>query len=240
MKFLKTSGLFLATTLILASCGNNQETVETTDAQEVGEAVGTTLQINTAESTVNWRGYKPTGQHYGIIPITSGEIMVDADQVTGGRFVFDITKLEVHDLEAGSDSHGKLTGHLQSEDFFDASNHPEAIFEITAVEAFAAGDSLENKEEFATENTPKSASEQAVSNPTHWVSGNLTMRGTTKNIKFPAAISVSNGSATAQAGFNIDRTQWGLMYGDEAGAVNKAQDQFIYNTVSVGFDVKAN
>lgn len=58
MKFLKTSGLFLATTLILASCGNNQETVETTDAQEVGEAVGTTLQINTAESTVNWRGYK--------------------------------------------------------------------------------------------------------------------------------------------------------------------------------------
>ena len=79
-----------------------------------------------------------------------------------------------------------------------------------------------------------------IANPTHWVSGNLTMRGTTKNIKFPAAISVSNGSANAQAGFNIDRTEWGLMYGDEAGAVNKAQDQFIYNTVSVGFNVSAN
>src|SRR5690554_3396591 len=210
MRFLKTSGLFLATTLVLASCGNNKETVETTDAQEVGEAVGQTLQVNTAESEVNWRGYKPTGQHHGIIPITSGDIMVDGNQVTGGKFVFDVTKLEVHDLEAGSDSHGKLTGHLQSEDFFDASNHPDATFEITAVEAFAASDSLENKEEYATDNTPKSAREQAVANPTHWVSGNLTMRGTTKNIKFPAAISVSNGSATAQAGFNIDRTQWGL------------------------------
>lgn len=240
MKFLKTPGLFVAAALVLASCGNNRETVETTEAQEVGEATGETLQINTSASEVNWRGYKPTGQHYGIIPITSGEVTVDGNEVTGGKFVFNITQLEVHDLEAGSDSHGKLTGHLQSEDFFDASNYPEATFEITAVEPFAAGDSVENKEEFASDNTPKSSDEQMVANPTHWVSGNLTMRGTTKNIKFPASISVSNGSATAQAGFNIDRTEWGLMYGDEAGAVNKAQDQFIYNTVSVGFNVTAN
>ncbi len=240
MKFLKTPGLFVAAALVLASCGNNRETVETTEAQEVGEATGETLQINTSASEVNWRGYKPTGQHYGIIPITSGEVTVDGNEVTGGKFVFNITQLEVHDLEAGSDSHGKLTGHLQSEDFFDASNYPEATFEITAVEPFAAGDSVENKEEFASDNTPKSSDEQMVANPTHWVSGNLTMRGTTKNIKFPAAVSVSNGSATAQAGFNIDRTEWGLMYGDEAGAVNKAQDQFIYNTVSVGFNVTAN
>lgn len=240
MKFLKTSGLFVAAALMLASCGNNKETVETTEAQAVGEAVGETLQINTSTSEVNWRGYKPTGQHYGIIPITSGEVNVDGNEVTGGKFVFDITKLEVHDLEEGSDSHGKLTGHLQSEDFFDASNYPEATFEITAVEPFAADDSVENKEEFGSDNTPKSNQDQMVANPTHWVSGNLTMRGTTKNIKFPAAISVSNGTANAQAGFNIDRTEWGLMYGDEASAVDKAQDQFIYNTVSVGFNVSAN
>src|SRR5690606_36712613 len=123
-------------------------------------------------------------------------------------------KLEVHDLEAGSDSHGKLTGHLQSEDFFDASNYPEATFENTAVEAFTSGDSVENKEEFASDNTPKSNQEQLVSNPTHWVSGNLTMIGTTKNIKFPAAFTVAIGTVKAQAGFNIDRTDWGLKSGD--------------------------
>lgn len=240
MKFLKTSGLFLATALVLASCGNNRETVETTEAQEVGEAVGETLQINTSASEVNWRGYKPTGQHWGIIPITSGEVIVDGNEVTGGNFAFDITRLEVHDLEEGSENHTKLSGHLQSDDFFDASNHPEATFEITAIEAFAAGDSVENKEEYETDNTPNTAGEQMVANPSHWVSGNLTMRGTTKNIRFPAAVSVSNGSVTARAGFNIDRTEWGLMYGDEASAVNKAQDQFIYNTVSVGFDITAN
>src|SRR5690554_2499844 len=240
MKFLKTSGLFLATVLILASCGNDTETVETTEAQEVGDAVGDTLQINIAESEITWRGYKPTGQHRGIIPITSGGITVDGDEVTGGRFSFDVTKLEVHDLEAGSENHTKLTNHLQSEDFFDAANHPEAIFEITSVEPYSSGDTIEDKEEFETDNTPQTASEQMVANPTHWINGNLTMRGTTKNIRFPANVSVSNGSVTARAGFNIDRTEWGLSYGDEAGAVNKLQDEFIYNTVNVEFDISTN
>lgn len=240
MKFLQKSGLFLATALFLASCGNNNETVETSDAKEVGEAMGETLTVNTAESVVDWRGYKPTGQHHGIIPITSGELTVDGDEVTGGQFVFDITQLEVHDLEHGSEDHVKLTGHLQSDDFFDASNHPDAAFEITSLEPFAAGDTVEDKDEFDTDNTPKTSTEQMVSNPTHWVSGNLTMRGTTKNIKFPAEISTSNGSATARAGFNIDRTDWNLSYGDEAGAVNKAQDKFIYNTIGIEFNVTAD
>jgi len=45
---------------------------------------------------------------------------------------------------------------------------------------------------------------------------------------------------SAKAGFNINRTDWGLAYGDEATAVDKAKDKFIYNTVSVNFDIKAN
>lgn len=240
MKFLKSPGLFLATALTLASCGNKSETVETSEAQELGEAVGDTLQINLSGSLVNWRGYKPTGQHRGIIPITSGLLTVDEDVVTGGKFSFDVTKLEVHDMEEGSEFHVKLTNHLQSEDFFDAANHPEATFEITSVEPYSSTDSVENKEEFITENTPKTASEQLVGNPTHWVSGNLTMRGNSKNITFPATISVTNGSASAKAGFNIDRTQWGLSFQDESSVVDKAKDKFIYNTVNVTFDIKAD
>jgi hypothetical protein len=65
------------------------------------------------------------------------------------------------------------------------------------------------------------------------------MRGTTKNIKFPAAVTIVDGVVTAKAGFNIDRTAWGLAYGDEATAADKAKDQFIYNTVSLVLDVTA-
>src|SRR5690554_220057 len=113
MKFLKTSTFILATAITVVSCGNPSETVETTDSQEVAVVNGDTLQLDISGSVVSWRGYKLTGQHRGIIPITSGRLIVDNDAVKGGKISFDVTKLEVHDLEAGSNSHVKLTTHLQ-------------------------------------------------------------------------------------------------------------------------------
>ena len=240
MKTFKLSGFLLAAALLTFSCGQSNNTVETTEAQEEAQVSGQTLQLDTSASTINWRGYKPTGQHHGIIPVTNGEISVNGDAITSGEFTFDITSLEVHDLEEGSENHGKLWNHLQSDDFFDAANHPSATFVITSVIPYTSEDSIKDQEQFETENTPQSESELAPANPTHWISGNLTIRGTSKNIKFPAAVTSSNGMVSAQAGFNINRTDWGLAYGDEATAVDKAKDKFIYNTVSVNFDIKAN
>jgi polyisoprenoid-binding protein YceI len=240
MKSIKLSSILFAMALLTFSCGQSNTTVETTEAQEEAVATGETLQLSNDASTVNWRGYKPTGQHFGVIPVTGGEISISGEAITAGEFTFDITALEIHDLEEGSENHGKLWNHLQSDDFFDAGTHPKATFTITAVSPYAAGDSIEDMEQFETENTPMSSSELATENPTHWISGNLTMRGTTKNIKFPATVALNNGMVSAQAGFNIDRTEWGLAYGDEATAVDKAKDKFIYNTVSVNFDIKAN
>ncbi len=224
---------------MIVACGPS-DTVETRDAQEVAESSGTTLTIDSQTSQVNWKGYKPAGRHYGYIPVTEGELVVNEDEITGGKFVFDITSLKIQDMEETNENYQKLWGHLQSDDFFDAGNHPEAVFEVTSIEPYSTGDTVQNKDEFETEFTPAKDSELLPSNPTHWISGNLSMRGTTKNIKFPAAVSVNNGTVAAKAGFNIDRTAWGLAYGEESTAVDKAKDEFIYNTVSVEFDIKAN
>lgn len=240
MKLLQKTGLFLAATLIAVSCGGPSDTVETSDAQEVEEATGSSLTIDATASKVEWRGYKPAGQHFGTIPVTSGELVVDGDAITGGKFVFDITGLKIDDIEESDENYGKLYGHLQSPDFFDAENHPQAEFEVTKIETYASDDKIEDSEEFKTDNAPKKDSELISGTPTHWISGNLTMRGNTKNIKFPAVVSMNNGAVSAKAGFNIDRTNWGLMYGDESSATDKAKDQFIYNNVSVNFDIKAN
>lgn len=240
MKLFKQTGLFLSAALLTFACGAPSETVETSEAKEVAEATGQTLNLDMDATTISWRGYKPAGQHFGKIPATEGSLVVTGDEITGGKFTFDITGLKIEDLEEGSENYGKLWGHLQSPDFFDAANHPTATFEITGIEPFAAGDVIADMEQFETDNTPMAASELSPETPTHWISGNLTMRGTSKNIKFPAAVSMENGVVTAKAGFNIDRTEWGLSYGDEANAVDKAKDQFIYNTVSLMLDVKAN
>lgn len=239
MKLLQKTGLVLASAFMMVACGPGGNTVETREAEDVAEGSGTTLSVDESTSKINWRGYKPSGQHYGYIPMKNGEVMVDGDALTGAKFVFDITSLKIEDLKEEDENYGKLWGHLQSDDFFDAANHPEAVFELTKVEPFSAGE-IEDNEEFETDNTPKKDSELVKGNPTHWISGNLTMRGTTKNIKFPAVVDVNNGAVTAKAGFNIDRTDWGLMYGDESGVTDRAKDQFIYNTVSVEFDIKAN
>ena len=240
MKTIKQTGLILAAALMTFACSKPADTVEATEAKEVAQTEGITLSINPVDSKIAWMGYKPTGQHTGIIPATTGTVTVNGDEVTGGTFTFDITGLEIHDLEAGSENHGKLFGHLQSPDFFDAANHPTATFEITSVAPFTADDMISDEEQFASENTPKANSELSPANPNYSVSGNLTMRGTTKNIKFPAAINVTDGVVTTKAGFNIDRTDWGLAYGDEATVADKAKDQFVYNSVGLILDVKAN
>jgi len=239
MKLLQKTSLVIAVAIMVVACGKPSDTLEATDAAEVTEATGKTLAIDAATSQVNWRGYKPTGQHFGLIPLTTGELTVQGEELTGAKFVFDITGLEIQDMEESNEDYGKLWGHLQSPDFFDAANHPQATFEMTSVEPYAAG-AIADKDEFTSENTPKKDSEVASANPTHWISGNLTMRGTTKNIKFPASVAIVDGAVSANAGFNIDRTAWGLAYGDESTAVDKAKDQFIYNTVSIGFDIKAD
>lgn len=239
MKLTKQIGLFAAASMLAFACGAPSGTVETTDAQEVSELTGQTLALKTDVSTIAWRGYKPTGRHFGKIPATTGQFVVADGTITGGTFTFDIPSLTIEDMEVGSEFHTKLFTHLQSADFFDAANHPTATFEITSAEPFTANDQITDKEEFTSENTPNSASSLSPEAPTHWISGNLTMRGTTKNIKFPAAVSIADGTVKAKAGFNIDRTAWGLAYGDEATATDKAKDQFIYNTVSLVLDVTA-
>lgn len=78
----------------------------------------------------------------------------------------------------------KLTNHLQSEDFFHVREFPTAKFESTEI---AAGD-----EGQAT------------------IKGNLTLHGVTKEISFPATVSISEAGLTLKADFDISRAEFGI------------------------------
>lgn len=189
----KVSILLSASALFFASCVSNPEgeKAETTDAVEVGQVSGNELALNTTDSKLRWQAHKVTARHYGEVDIKSGTVIVDQEGLlTGGDFVIDLTSIDVQDLEG--EYRDKLTGHLKSDDFFDVENHPEAKFIITSVEV---GET-----------------------PNHLlVSGNLTLRGVTKNITFDANVKEANANSfVAEADFNIEREDFGVSYKGKA------------------------
>jgi len=241
MKKLKFLTLLLSTVLFWACNPKSEGTdAEVSEAKEVEEvASAQEFALNTTSSTVSWIGSKPTGKHDGSIPITDGKISVEGDKIVGGNILMNINDIKNSDLVEKADMQTKLVGHLKSADFFDAENHPTAEFVITSVSPFNPAEDVKVSEEFESEYKPATAEEHRVASPTHKVTGNLTMRGKTLSISFPANVQMDGSKVTAKAKFNIDRTMWGLMYNDEASVVDKAKDKFIYNTVNVGFNIVA-
>lgn len=219
--------------LIYSSCTENPKSdqAEVSEAKEVANVENaSTLLIDNQNSEVKWVGTRPGRRHNGTIGIKQGTFQAANNSLVGGTIILDMHDIDVQDQQ-GEDKQ-KLTRHLKSPDFFDVENHPEAKFEITSVEQ------IDDSNQAATA-AAQSDSEFQLANPTHRISGNLTMRGNTLGITFPARINASSEEIHAEAKFNIDRTKWGVSYQDEAKAADKARDKFIYNTVNVGFDVVA-
>ena len=233
-----------ASLFILAACGPKSEgtDAEVSEAKEVEEVSSSAAEyaIDTESSKVSWIGSKPVGKHNGFIPVSGGNIKVEDGAIVGGVITISVNDIHCEDLAEDSVMNAKLIGHLKSPDFFAAEEFPTAEFVVTSVEEYSAEDVIEDKEEIEYEFKPASASEHMVESPTHKITGNLTMRGTTLSVSFPASVSMSDGTISAKAKFNIDRTRWGLKYGEEASISEKAKDKFIYNTVNVGFDLTAS
>lgn len=190
---MKKVALFLISgAIVFTSCVGNPEgqRAETTDSVAEVDAAGTELAVDPAASTIKWLGKKVTGEHYGEVSIKSGSLLVDGGKLTGGNFVVDVNTINTQDMEG--EYKDKLDGHLRSEDFFDVANHPEATFVITNVADGAADGEVV-------------------------ISGNLTMRGVTKNITFNANVTeLTDTSARATADFNIAREDWGVSYAGQA------------------------
>lgn len=229
MKKMNVSYLLTAAMFLFTACAEAPESDEasTTEAQEVTEAAGTNLKVDTAASKVEWVATKVTAYHTGTLNVKSGEITVQDGNVTGGNFALDMTSIAVTG-PAGSDAgaNAKLLGHLKSPDFFDVAANPDATFTITSVTPFSgtAKDSTDPRQE--------SISKYKITNPTHTISGNLTIKGVTKNVTFPAQITVSGNTADAIAKFNINRKDWDIVYPGKP-------DDLIRDDVHLGIALKA-
>lgn len=149
------------------------------------KAADKTLAVDTKSSTITWGAKKVTGTHAGTVPVESGTLIVDGDKLKGGTFVADVKSLVVTDV-TDKEMNGKLTGHLKSDDFFSVEKHPQAKLVISSV-------------------TPKGAD-------AYDVTGKLTIKGITQDVKFPATVKADAKKVTAVAKVTVDRTKYDIKF----------------------------
>lgn len=164
------------------------------------------VAVDTEASQITWKGYKVTGEHAGTINVKNGHFTYDGTVLTGGSFEIDMTSITCTDLQG--EYAGKLVGHLKSDDFFGVATYPSATFEITKVVSRGkAGD--------------------------YKVTGNLTIKETTKEIRFNTTIDHSTGVPVATAAITIDRSDFNVKYGSGSFFDNLG-DKTIYDEFDLG------
>lgn len=232
MKNIRMLALPVLITSFLFSCTNAPESdkAKTSEAKEVTEqpTSALNLKVDTTASKVEWVATKVSGYHTGTVPVKSGDLQVNGAALSGGTIVLNMQGMVVSGPEGSKQKdNDKLLNHLRSGDFFEVEKHPEAIFQITGVQAFTG------QVKDTTDPRQEEISEYKVADPTHTVSGNLTMKGITKNVEFPARITVNGDSVEALAKFNVDRKQWGIVYPGKP-------DDLIRDDIHLGISLKAH
>lgn len=228
--FLLFSGILL---FIFPACDTTIKTDEAIISEAVEKKASKrptrTFMVDTAKSEVTWIGAKMTGRHNGVFRIQSGELHMREGLLIGGDIVMDVANTRSEDKTIDEANNRKLTTHLRSADFFDVEKHPTAAFEIISI---ARIDST--REKAAAPGPKASYSELRIKDPTHHVTGNLTIKGETKSVTFPARVTLDT-LLRAKANFNIDRTKWGLVYRSD----NSLGDKTIHPEVNIGINLVA-
>ena len=184
--------------------------VSVTYAQEK-KSNDTSPAIDVDNSIVNWKGFKPTGEHFGTISITEGFLEINQGVLVGGSFAFDMNTIVDTDMPADNQYNAKLVGHLKSADFFDVAKYPTATFVITSVKK--ADGSLS-------------------------ISGDLTIKDVTKNITFTASFSNTDGVSTFKSEkFMVNRADYNVTYKSKS-FFNDLKDKFINDEFEILFEVK--
>ena len=175
-----------------------------------------TYKLQPQLSTLGWEGKAVTHGHNGTMQFAAGELLVNDGAVTGGTVTVDMKTMKATDIK-DAETQGKFVGHMSGEDFFMVEKFPTAVFKLTSVTALKAATKDGNN---AT------------------VAGEMTIKGVTNPISFPAKVGVKNGVAAASGKVTIDRTKFGLKYGSKS-FFDTLGDKAINDDFTLSFNVIA-
>ena len=167
-------------------------------------------------STLGWEGKAVTHGHNGTMQFTDGELLVKGNSIVGGTVTVNMKTMVATDIK-DAESQGKFVGHMSSDDFFGVEKFPTSTFKIASV-------------------TPIKGAAANADNVT--IAGDLTIKGVTQRISFPAKAGVKAGVAAASGKVTIDRTKFGLKYGSKS-FFDTLGDKAINDTFDLTFNVIA-
>lgn len=199
--------------VLFSACKQSTEKAGEATEVKAASAEAVTYAIDNSASTVKWEGAKVVKDvHTGNVNIMEGTFSAKQGKLEAGSFTIDMKSITDTDIKDTAEAN-KLVGHLKSADFFHTDSFPTARFEISTVEAAS---------------TPDSAK----------ITGNLTLKGITKSISFPAKVGVSDSTVDASARITINRNDWGVIWGGTQ-TDKKVKDMLKNNLIKdeITFDV---
>ncbi len=161
--------------------------------------------IDLKQSKLEWTGKKLGGEHYGEIQLSSGYLTFDKKKLTGGSFEMDMTTITCVDI-TDAKQNKRLVDHLKSEDFFSVTGFPKSTFAISKIEVKSTTDYL--------------------------ITGNLTIKGKTNLVAFPAKVELANGQTRAEAILVFDRSKFDVKFGSQSFFENLG-DKLVYDDVEM-------
>ncbi|MDF1671940.1 MAG: sodium-translocating pyrophosphatase [Vicingaceae bacterium] len=175
----------------------------------VEEVVEAPVAVESTKQVV-WTGRKVGGMHTGGVAISESTLKMEEESLTGGLTI-DMTQITCTDIEPGEDN-DKLISHLKNDDFFGVENFPTASMNVT--------------------NAIKDEQNEGYYN----VTADLTIKGVTNAIEFPALIKANeDGSLHIEATFAFDRTGYGIEYGSKS-LIGKLAGKFIYDEIELSLN----
>jgi len=142
------------------------------------------ILIDTKESVVTWKGDNVMGSngHNGYVYLSQGELLIENGKLMGGTFEVNMNTIE----DEKHKSKNGLIDHLKNPDFFDVVKFPFSTIVIKKTE---------------------STNEKDIK-----VKANLTIKGITNQVTFPAQMEIVDGILKANGKLTIDRTKWDIRY----------------------------
>lgn len=169
-----------------------------------------TYTVDVTKSSISWEGKKFTGGHTGSVGLTSGTLIFSGKKLTDGGFVANMTTIKTMD---GEKPNAGLDKHLKADDFFGVEKFPAANFVIKKVAGSGANLNI---------------------------TGDLTIKGVTQSITFPATV-VWNADKTVTATaekITIDRTKFGIQFKSKS-VFSTLGDNFIYDEFTLAVKLVA-